>query len=129
MRVVKFKAWHNIRKEMYQVHGWHSGFVFKDTLDGVGNDGNPDRMEDVELIQFIEKQDTKGVDAYDGDIIRYRYFECNGDVSFGTAFIKYVEGIPKLEVINCDIFKKGSIIYMVDEFEIIGNIHSNPELL
>jgi hypothetical protein len=29
MRQIKFRAWHKVRKEMYEVHGWHSEYVFK----------------------------------------------------------------------------------------------------
>ena len=118
MRDVKFKFWLGHTKKMIgPIHLSEVGKIILEFTD------------DIIELQFIEKQDNKGVDAYDGDIIEYKYLECNGDISYGTAFIFYKEGIPKLKVINCDIFKKGSIIYMVEDFEIIGNIHSNPELL
>ncbi len=77
-------------------------------------------------MQFIEKKDIKGSDAYDGDIVKYKCISCGG-ISYGTAFIKYVDGIPKLQVIDCLVFKSGSIIYMVDDFQIIGNIYEKPE--
>lgn len=68
-RELKFKAYHKNRNEIYIVHGWHSEFVFSDTLDGIGNNGNPDKLEDVELMQFTGFQDCKGKEIYEGDIL------------------------------------------------------------
>lgn len=127
MRPLKFRAWHKIRKEMYQVHGWHSEFVFKDTFDGVGNDGNPDKLEDVELMQFTGLKDSKrtekypeGQDIYEGDIVKTTHI-----ISIGL--IEYKNKGFLIKDLNQDIYVGDR--YNWNDIEIIGNIHENPELL
>lgn len=127
MREIKFRLWNSAGKhskmfyDVFQVSEclkqqllYDSGAKSTSAYNHIG-DGSS-------FMQFIEKKDIKGRDAYDGDIVKYKSISCDG-ISYGTAFIKYVDGIPKLQVIDCAVFKSGSIIHMAYDFEIIGNIY------
>jgi uncharacterized phage protein (TIGR01671 family) len=153
MRVIKFKAFHKIRKELYQVYGWHSEFVFKDTLDGVGNDGNPDKLEDVELMQFTGLTDKNGVNIYDGDILKVdTKHGFNSDLLMEFKLLNNLDtingiglhftGIVRIDLLRGLMFENIENGYQEPMFtrhieikqnhssiEVIGNIHSNPKLL
>jgi uncharacterized phage protein (TIGR01671 family) len=151
MRQIKFRAWHKVRKEMYEVHGWHSEYVFKKTDDGVGNPGNPDRLEDVELMQFTGLYDKSGREIYESDIVLANGMESvlNNDMSQARKYIS-----PMIS--DSRHFEKRRSAYQVywqhdfccfsfmslstpkhsievdvngRELEIIGDIFTTPELL
>jgi hypothetical protein len=117
-RLIEFNAWHKIRKEMYKVHGWHSEYVFKDTLDGVGCEGNPDKLEDVELLQFIGVKDVRNNKLFEGDILEWAGMM---DTKFIITFIKgaYYACHKSDEILISD----GRFCFK------IGNIYENPELI
>ena len=66
---LKFRAYHKGRNEMYDVHSFTDKHVFKRTLDGIGNDGNPDDADDVELLMYTATTDMEGNLIADGDIL------------------------------------------------------------
>lgn len=112
MREIKFRAYHKVRKEMYNVHGWHSEYVFKDTLDGVGCEGNPDKLEDVELMQYTGLKDMNGSEIYIDDIIKTKH---------GSIKI-----INDLENFHIWIYQNTMSFLGI---EIIGNIHEHKHLI
>jgi uncharacterized phage protein (TIGR01671 family) len=141
-REIKFRAFHKERKEMYNVHGWHSEFIFKDTLDGVGCEGNPDFIENVALMQFTGLHDKNGVEIYEGDkfdgddedgsyyVVEWIEEKCCFGVSLYGYNISYGEGSQ--EIIDNEISCVDRNMIGVEdlvEYEIIGNIHQNPEPL
>lgn len=129
MREIKFRAYHKGRKEMYNVHGWHSEYVFSDTLDGIGCDGNPDNIKDVELMQFTGLQDRHGKDIYEGDIMRVTdgNYEITNDCDTGTGMVEFLVnwGLWNVSKIENGLFD----LHQNYIIEIIGNIHQNPELI
>ena len=128
MRTIKFRAWHKARKEMYNVHGWHSEFVFKDTMDGIGTEGNPDRIEEVEIMQFTGLHDKNRREIYEGDVVRVDCSPVIGSFEDGVYVVAYI--LPDCAYCLESVDKKSAIQFNeCYVYEVIGNIHENPELL
>lgn len=68
--------------------------------------------------QYIGHKDKKGIKIFEGDILE------------GTAFNKLVRGVVKYGYDRFQIFGKYVVdLYNLHDFEVIGNIYDNPELL
>jgi uncharacterized phage protein (TIGR01671 family) len=126
-RELKFRVWNLKRKEMFNLYGISKDYIWKDTLDGVGCHGSPDYRGDVEVMQYTGLKDKNGKEIYEGDILGDR-----SDEDSDKIIVKYEE------MENCGCCSNHSGIgfnfnrnpYTVKEdYEVIGNIYENPELL
>jgi uncharacterized phage protein (TIGR01671 family) len=88
-----------------------------------------DYSEEYELMQFTGLHDKNGKEIYEGDILKLQY-----PVNYGFA------GKYNHEIIVTILFDNGSFWFKGDgytdcnwhfynEYEVIGNIYENPELL
>ncbi len=122
MREIKFRVWHKEKKIIREVCevSFAGGYVI---LEGFGSFGAIEApIRDVELIQYTGVNDKNGKEIYTGFFVRWglRVYEICFDCGF------YMRDLSR---INPDYpitkeFKKAS-----DEFEVIGNIYENPEIL
>ena len=78
--------------------------------------------------QFIGLTDKNGVKIFEGDMISAPHFDLLfvGYDKAGASFA-CVKNIADLEVSRCYWF--GNDILIKDGWEVIGNIHDNPELI
>ena len=119
-RELKFRAWDKVEKNMLDFDklaveaGW-GGLSLEDYLN----------WEDWDLMQLTGLKDSKGVEIYEGDIVktkintRYGYVE-----QTGTVRSEYLG--------HCIISWSFDGIALDDStqiLEIIGNIYESPELL
>ena len=123
MREIKFRAWNIYKKYMIQLKGWLGlsmqwlGSEPKDIL--YGEDGKHYARPEFKLMQYTGLKDKNGKEIYEGDVVKW-------DSDKGTV-VWWNEDILQWRVSN------GSILACISAnkyngWEIIGNIHENPEL-
>jgi len=152
MREIKFRAWVTDGKsysEMYpnvQNHiGSDFGFghMLQNTVDGL----------DCKVMQYTGLKDKNGVDIYEGDIVQMYHQQIHGFKHEKSTVTKFVlsgssscTAIGEMPDIRVVTWVKGGLeLYCYDggfnhskpfshlsnpgqSFEVIGNIHENPEL-
>ncbi|MCD6573498.1 MAG: hypothetical protein J7K95_05340, partial [Thermoplasmata archaeon] len=85
------------------------------------------------LMQYIERKDKNGKEAYDKDIIKFRFTVENKE-TIGIGVIKWNTKesawiVETLKVKGGKSITGYFLLGVIDEFEVIGNIYENPELL
>ena len=122
MREIKFRAWDNKNKKLVSFENIELPYSENVNLDGQ-IEGILDRG--IILMQYTGLKDKNDVEIYEGDIVGHNGF---------IGYVKYINsgncnvlGYALVSLIN------GRIFYMfcdeTDNYEVIGNIYENKELL
>lgn len=140
-REIKFRAWITRYDDPYMMilepsQSWfdyENGFVLSFNEDGVDDFAGCEQRtmgEPFEIMQYTGLKDNNGVEIYEGDVVRYDngtkavvLFHDGGFCSYDGYASSSDEAYFRL---NPD---DNPVDGMEFEFEIIGNIHENPELL
>ena len=147
MREIKFRAWDKNINAMGMVYGFDfsieevsimfpkltkiNGKVQKDST------GTQAFIDEVKLMQFTGLKDKNGKDIYEGDIIKVHDLEEDEEIrdedfigvfiydkenlrfQFDEKYLGYIDEIGFIVTSN----------WLDYEYEVIGNIYENPELL
>ena len=131
MRELKFRAW-SLEYKCY-VDVWEITFD-DEGLPGVLSfeyNGllHKEPAHDFALEQYTGLKDKNGLDIYEGDIVKARWFRAKnarfntrGEVKFNDGWF-YIHDDPDGQD------RLGVPIHNCYDMEIIGNIHEDPELL
>ena len=147
MREIKFRAWDKVDKQMF--YGVEQAYDTLGTMqDGEGNKLSylwtsfgevleEQKMGKLVLMQFTGLLDKNGKEIYEGDIIYYNQGLSKGGVnSLGEYELpRLLDGIRVVAWKDTGFDWDGSHSGLMfckggqDEYEVIGNIYENPELL
>lgn len=124
MREIKFRAWDKFGRKWFNSI---SGIDFENKF--LFDSGIKYHFIKLELMQFTGLKDKNGKEIYEGDVVK--------DDFSGTFFeIKFKEGSFGLFNIDSTMPKerrecpwKNLDLQLSEDFEVIGNIYENPELL
>ena len=131
MRNIKFRAWDKVRTEYLSagqvlIHVLSKERPVTDRRLSLDVDGGRDFSHRFILEQFIGLTDQKGVEIYEGDIV-----ECTMAIDGGSlphrGEIVFVETFGAFATKN----QAGETLmhnHHLNTFQIIGNIHNNPDI-
>jgi len=136
-RIIKFRVWDNLTKQMlfedFHLLGEVMSFSLIDQWIREHKEGKGllERYNDMVFQQYTGIQDSKGVKVYDGDILREKMTEemaANG----GGASLDVVRFSGGAFLIDCNPiwdYLSSNNPDVLEDFEVIGNLYENPELL
>jgi uncharacterized phage protein (TIGR01671 family) len=113
-RVIKFRAWDKEEKKMY--------FDVQNNYDNI-REQTCFQDNNLEFMQFTGLHDKNGKEIYEGDIVK---MGTDKDMKFYISVIVY-----EAPEFLCKNGKNLNTLFRNWEYgyEVIGNIHENPELL
>ena len=125
-REIKFRAYHKERKEIFEI----ASIDFEEKKAALSNGIikllNVD-FKQFELLQYTGVKDKNGNEIYEGDIVLIKLDET-------STWYKTVVGFKKGAFI-ANLIDKEDYVYIFhhgftdDDFEIIGNVYENKNLL
>ena len=131
--VPKFRAWDETQHKMLQVDCiefidgkayWVEASPADGNVQG-GNDGPVGDNSQLKLEQYTGLKDANGKEIYEGDIVKSSYKYAQPKISQvimedGNSYILGEDLATGNEMLVSD---------HINEIEVIGNVHTNPELL
>lgn len=119
--IPKFRAWLKKEKKMVEVKSIHLStkkVMYGYSINSQSYGNRSIKFDEVELMQYTGVKDKNGKEVYEGDIVQL----------FGgnKYIIRWNNQIACFDIVN----DFGYLVFCLNnDFEVIGNIYENPELL
>ena len=126
--IPKYRAWSKLASRMYIVNGLY----FDRGMVQYANNDNAIRfikLENIILMQSTGLHDKNGKEIFEGDVVRMRNPRDRRQI--GMFQVVRVANSPMLGLLDKKLTTEIFNLYehMRNYYEIVGNIHENPELL
>ncbi len=123
MREIKFRAYDKKEKKMH-----YGNMEMFDDMIGFrfGHFGVDTSKEDIKLMQSTRLKDKNGCEIYEGDICKSKVGYV-GKIVWSASSAEFSLSVKR--ELNKYISENHALLYSYREFEVIGNIYENPELL
>jgi len=134
VKIPKFRAWVKAEKRMIKV--CEIGYT-DDEIHFVRDENYSFYLADeIKLMEFTGLTDIYSQDIYEGDIIKYKYYDDYGVHTF-TEIVAYAEkraGFGTIETTrnnNSWVISFGEVAKEIDfsSLKILGNVYENEDLL
>lgn len=130
-REIKFRVWDADSKKYWNIENWHVEDEYIDLIEPNNSNADPNvkriwkRESDVVIEQYTSLKDVNGKPIYEGDIVKSSYKYAQPEISqaimeYGNSYILGEDLATGNEMLVSD---------HINEIEVIGNVHTNPELL
>ena len=119
MRQLKFRAWDGSLMLLFSLDSLRDNYGDDCCMTPKGEDAPPHSGLNWPVMQFTGLQDSKGVEIYEGDIVRisaWNGYTWNAAIEWYENGAKFTAGA-------------GSAMSGSGNYTVIGNIHENLELL
>ena len=117
-RIIKFRAWTKRDKCWVGAFAVHMSGLWRESPNNDWTDLS--KQDEIELMQFTGLFDKHGKEIYEGDILK---------LPKGDYAVKVVWDYSKWEFWTGDDRLAESFSGFHEEYEIIGNIYKNPNLI
>lgn len=134
MQEIKFRAWFKNENEIKKVainNIYEGNKTYLHLSPLPMSDYKP-----IELMQYTGLKDSNGREIFEGDIVRFVIFDYLGSDIEYKGVVKYRSGLYEIwKDVDSEFFDSDGPFILNhawlqdDEFEVIGNIYENPELL
>lgn len=118
-REIKFRAWDEASKQMMYKNVWERNWYIDNK---VALPTHPDNQYILKLMQYIGLKDRRGQEIYEGDVCTCE-LGINDRLDRKSFIVKYANNSFILDSEYVTVEES------FDYWEVIGNIHENPELL
>jgi uncharacterized phage protein (TIGR01671 family) len=121
MNKIKFKFWDETNKKMIIYQSW---LIFNYYTGRIFDKHIRDFRDDLIKLQYTGLKDKKGKEIFEGDIVKaenkFKHLKICGQIKYmwGSFYIKS-------ESLKCYFINE----IINSDFEILGNIYKNPEIL
>jgi len=131
MREIKFRAWDKNEERMIYSGTEQNDYPFVwqlhntgiDVLEHDGTDWN--RLKDLVFEQYTGLKDKNGKEIYEGDVLeRFPYWGWYVVYENGCFRMSWINEVQRVNWKHYSLNQE-----MTEDWEVIGNIHENPELL
>jgi uncharacterized phage protein (TIGR01671 family) len=122
-REIKFRAWDKINNVVIKNCAMYSHYHFTENY-----------QKEIEFMQFTGLKDKNGKEIYEGDILQFKSQSlldswAGKEMTTKVAEIYWNQEELAFYIRNKEVELKPDMRTDNNNFEIIGNIHENPELL
>jgi uncharacterized phage protein (TIGR01671 family) len=135
VRLIKFRAWDDVNKLMLdsECDGLFIHFDGElNSMDENGDISGTANTRQLQIMQYTGLTDKHGQEIYEGDVVRLQTYGESGDALESddcvTAKVQYRKNHFSLLDKDGDHWTEWFTHYLED-VEVIGNIHENPDLL
>lgn len=123
-RTIKFRVWIGVDRKMcydFRINAKTGNYCW------ISNNGTWNNCKEFPVMQFTGLKDVNGHEIYEGDIISHSFKDCKKTIAL-YQLIQW-EHLPAGDDMDMDSYGYHINPHWGGQYEIVGNIFENPELV